>query len=242
MTNKQILMTGVLVGVLVGYPFRLAKREAVGGRMPLPAVMSRAEDRATEDGLKLWIAVEREPPLLREVPGRPACLRAFISNRGSKAATLMMPGFGSTDGLFTPFADWSVLPAEDRDVVHTPPPTEAWSQACGVYGSIPRERFFTLEPGETKEVGVHRVTGPGHYRVIFFYRHEPEAMSDFILSFFRSEAYQALKRSTRCTLVSNELLVTVPSEETLRSQEGAYWAEVHRRRQQVEKQEHNLER
>jgi hypothetical protein len=218
MTNNQAVVLGVLIGAVFAYGTSLVSYQAAAERKPALAVAFHTVPRPPITDIRLWVAAELAELGLHTSPAR---IRAFITNRGKRYVTLPLPCDGSWDGWRTPFVGWSVVRADDPKAVHSLPPTQGWFRKCGNLDPIRSDDIVTLQPGETREIDVRQVSESGRYRILFFYRNDPTLAVVSDLSSCLPEVKQAIKRSTPCALVSNELKVTVHSPEFVDAQRKA---------------------
>lgn len=173
-------------------------------------------------GMGTAIAAERtatapESPIrlrLTAPPGpvhldRKRVIRVALQNQGKAPVTLVEPGNGSWEALRTPIVGWSVLSASDSSSRHTPPTMTPPRRYCGVMEGVAKEAVFTLAPGQFLQLeDWPDFPGPGIYRVVYFYRNEPlKPFSPYDRT--ASGVRERIRKSTACTLQSNELVVTV---------------------------------
>ncbi|MEM7165724.1 MAG: hypothetical protein AAF581_09685 [Planctomycetota bacterium] len=151
---------------------------------------------------------------LTVVAGGSGKVSAEIVNIGKVAVTLVKPGDGSQDGWRTPLVGWSVLDAKDKDATHAKEPTPRKVARCGNINSLGKKSVFVLEPGKKQAIddwrGSPTFAKPGKYRVVFYYTNDPAiGWKGLPLGDHDADALAALESSTKCALVSNELVFTV---------------------------------
>ena len=136
-------------------------------------------------------------------------VRAVITNRGQAPATLVMPGDGSYSAWRTPIVAWSTQRADNRAVAHTPLSIRPRLRKCGNLDRLTQDQVFTLRPGESKVIAAAPLfPGPGRYRIVYFYRNIPNLKWHGSYT-FDPGTMDRVRQSTPCSLVSNELIVTV---------------------------------
>lgn len=173
-------------------------------------------------GIGTAIAAERtatapESPIrlrLTAPPGpvhldRKRVIRVVLQNQGKASVTLVKPGDGSWDAWRTPIVGWSILSTSDSASRHTPPHTTPQFRGCDNLDSVGKDTVFTLAPGQCEKLkSWPDFPGPGTYRVVYFYRNEP--LKKWHGTYGAAPGVmEQIRKSTACTLQSNELVVTV---------------------------------
>ena len=138
-----------------------------------------------------------------------------ITNRGKKTVTLVAPGDGSQHGWRTPITGGSVLSLESTKK-HATRPTPSKAPRCGNMNGLKKDEVFTLKPGQSKKLQAWTTLGPfeaaGKYRVILLYENQPSLKwprDDLGLAGpHDKEALQKVKTSSKCLVVSNEIIIT----------------------------------
>lgn len=136
-----------------------------------------------------------------------------ITNKGEKPVTLVLPGDGSESGWRTPIVNWSVIEASSK-AKH---PTKAVPQRvlrCGNINPLKADEVFVLAPGESKElknwIYLEPFAKAGKYNVVFLYANRPTLKwSGLPLGEHDAKAMERVKNSTECSLVSNEVSLTI---------------------------------
>ena len=177
-----------------------------------PDRLSEDRDGASEN-LVLQIALIGSPLLT----GENYCIlniTATITNRGKTPVTLVHPGDGSEWGWRTPIVGWSLIKADDHEAKHPPTPPLYRGGRCGMMDGLTREDVFVLLPGESKELRSNFIgatfPGPGTYKVVYYYVNDPAIKWQHDEG--RGAAMARLENTTKCSLVSNELVIDVKDE------------------------------
>lgn len=167
---------------------------------------------ASDSPLVLRIAFTSYTFGMEELPG----MAVTIHNSSDDFVWLTRPGDGSTVGWRTPLLNWSALPvnsdteAPDQEIVVPPKQLEALTGWCRTR-SKPR-KVFRVAPGGTVQLsgwlGRPYFPKPGRYRVKFHYENNPDMLWD-TGGGLDDQTIANIKRSDRCSLVSNEVWVTV---------------------------------
>lgn len=212
LTLVELLVGLAIVGALDAL-LLFSRPAPVSGHRNSP--LGRLDSVATSHPkLELRVVSARSPMHL----DRNRVVQAIITNRGDSPATLVMPGDGSLEAWRTPVVAWSVLPADDPTAVHTPPPSKPQFRCCGDLDPLTQDQLFTLRPGQSRVIArPPNFPGPGRYRIVYFYRNDPNLRWVGIYASHPS-TMQRLKHSTPCSLVSNELTVTVRIDRKRRPQ------------------------
>lgn len=161
---------------------------------------------------ELALRLSAESTSLR-VGERPS-VRVTITNNGGDAVTLVHPGDGSDVGWRTPHVAWSVIGA-NSEAEHRPEPApHSGTRMCGNINSLKPDELFYLAPGETKELkgwaSLEPFGEPGVYRVVYLYANRPALEWKGIpLGEHDESTMWFVRRSTQCTLSSNELVFSV---------------------------------
>ena len=174
-----------------------------------------------------WPLIAQDLVLSVSAPAKPvhvgdhSSFAVTVSNRGPKSVTLVEPGDGSDCKLRTPVVGWSILPADAKAKRHPkePPPFRG-PRMCGNINPLKLSEVFTLQPGESRRLGAW--TGdpdfaqPGRYRVVFYYQNIPKLPTGGLpLGPHDDGVVGQIRKSTRCRLVSTELVVDVlPAHDT----------------------------
>ena len=137
-----------------------------------------------------------------------------ITNRGDKPVNLVVPGGGSSRKWRTPIVGWSVISANEPDSKHPSEPPLHKGLGCGNINSLKPGEVFVLKKGDQKELsdwlGLLSFPGPGKYRVVFYYSNDPSIEWKGIpLGKHDEKTMERVKNSTKCALISNELIFTV---------------------------------
>lgn len=138
--------------------------------------------------------------------------KVILKNGGTIPVTLVMPGDGSLSGRRTPITGWSLLPV-DSDDDHPRTPPRFGGPICGNINPLKAEEVFSLNPGESKNLGVWaglptRNLKPGKYRVAFYYKNDPKLKWRGIpLGAHDPKAMQRIRESTPVDLKSNEQII-----------------------------------
>jgi hypothetical protein len=132
---------------------------------------------------------------------------ATITNDGKSAVTLVTPGDGSFMGRRTPRLSWLVADADGNPVVRGP------LVGCGNINALRAGEVFELHPGESADL-VRWLGGPyletGVYRVRLRYENDPSLVWGGIpLGDHDAAEMKRVRASTRCNLVSNEIVFEV---------------------------------
>jgi hypothetical protein len=163
------------------------------------------------------IAIQLQAPKTFALGENPKCI-ATITNTGSHEISLVKPGDGSRCGWRTPHVGWSTLGADD--VAQHPEDVPLWEGTrCGNMNRLGREEIVRLKPGETLTlddswIGSPRFSGPGRYRVKFYYRNLPghNWKGGDLGAAGDQEAVKAMRVSTSCFAASNEVTITVTAK------------------------------
>jgi hypothetical protein len=124
---------------------------------------------------------------------------ATLTNAGSRPVTLVMPGDGSLEGDRTPIVEW-----------HFVPRTSVTPGFCGNINTLKLGEVFVLNPGESRELGNWALPSvmEGPYRARMTYINEPSTPWRGVpLGEHDRGEMRRLKRSDRCSVGSNEILV-----------------------------------
>ena len=138
--------------------------------------------------------------------------KLFITNQSTRTVTLVTPGDGSAGAWRTPVVQWSILEAGSSTEHPTSPNFEPQMRSCGNVNPLRWDEVFSLAPGETKEINrsMPSFRKPGSYRVRYLYANRPSIKwLGLPLGDHNPFAMWRVKNSTECTLISNEVLVTV---------------------------------
>lgn len=154
--------------------------------------------------LELRISTEKLSLNVGELPH----LKTSITNRGDRSVLLVQPGDGSESAMRTPIIGWSIVSLDEQN------PFKPKGQArCGNVNSLRTDEIFELRPGETKElIGVFSISpfrSPGTYEVRLKYQNDPTHQWSPLAGAPDPAAFEQLRQTTRCTLESNELTLTV---------------------------------
>lgn len=130
-------------------------------------------------------------------------IRAFLRNSGVSVLTLIDAGDGSGAGRRTPILSWVPESAGAR-----------WGWECGNINALRPSEVFDLGPGESREIDLGwgpALTGqPGVYEVRLRYENAPDLeWSGIPLGQHDEEAMRRVRRSSRCVVLSNSVVVTV---------------------------------
>ena len=137
-----------------------------------------------------------------------------IKNTGETAATLVQPGDGSHCKWRTPIVGWSAISADDNEAGHPKTPPLLTGGRCGNINSLKPDEIFVLKPGDQTAVRGW-MPGPaflttGRHSVVFYYFNDPTLKwRGLPLGKHDDKAMQKVKSSTRCELISNELVFAV---------------------------------
>ncbi len=139
---------------------------------------------------------------------------ATVINSSNKDVTLVKPGDGSRSKWRTPVVGWSVIPAEYPKATHSQDPPLYKGGRCGNINALKPDEVFVLKPGESKALegwfGALSFPKPGKYRVVLYYFNLPYLQwSGLPIGKHDEKAIREVKNSTKCELVSNELIFTV---------------------------------
>jgi len=137
-----------------------------------------------------------------------------ITNSGKADVTLVQPGDGSDCKMRTPVVGWSAIPADDPKATHPQEPPLYAGGRCGNINALQADEVFVLKPGERKALGgwfgAPSFPKRGKYRVVLYYFNLPNLQwSGLPLRRHDEKAMRQVKTSTKCELVSNELVFTV---------------------------------
>jgi len=174
------------------------------------------------NGLELRISCKKVAIKAGEKPD----ISAHIINNGKKEVTLVQPGDGSRCKWRTPVVGWSVIPAQRAGRRHPKEPSLYLGGRCGNINALKPQEVFTLKPGQkamlNKWIDVPTFPRAGTYRAVFYYFNIPDLRwRGLPLGPHDAEAMKRLKSSTRCSLVSNELLFEVGPAQSSTSAAGA---------------------
>jgi hypothetical protein len=169
-----------------------------------------------DEELSLRIA----PSELTVKSGSLAHVGITIENKSKKTATLVMPRDGSDYGWRTPIVGWSMIPvskdgAEVKGQQHPKEPLLKRQPRCGNINALRMDDIFELKPGEKKVIDASWISttanlAPGQYKAVFYYTNDPgKRVMGIPLGRNEAGAERAIKRSTQCDLISNEIVVTV---------------------------------
>jgi hypothetical protein len=150
-----------------------------------------------EAGVALRITPEAQTIKAGESPR----FTAILVNEGKNEVLLVEPGDGSDCGWRTPLVAWSLRQSRNGG-------------RCGNINALKPEEVFTLAPGASHElkgwIGQPYLPRPGRYRVALRYSNEPQReWSGVPLDEHDPKAWEALRRSTPVTAVSNTAEVVV---------------------------------
>jgi hypothetical protein len=168
------------------------------------------------DGLALRIVPSEITAKLGETVDVPYT----IANNTKKAVKLLMPGNDSNYGWRTPRVGWSVLRVEGASSArpHPKEPPVTGPPRCAISSPLNRVDTFVIRPGE-KEHFIGAISpllfpAPGQYKAVFYYRNDPRnKFRGFPPGRNAPAADRAIKKSTACDLISNEILITVTASE-----------------------------
>ena len=147
--------------------------------------------------------------------GEYADFAVTISNRGPHSVSLVQPGDGSNCRMRTPVIGWSVLSSDAKGQKHpqVAPPFHG-VRTCGMINAIKRSEVFSLTPGASIRLANWtadpKFETPGKFRLVFYYENIPDLkIAGFPLGPHDDDVLGQIKRSTRCRLVSEEVLLDV---------------------------------
>ena len=169
----------------------------------------RSKEKGDSPKLELRISSEQKEFRMGEYPK----IRAVITNRSEQEVTLVQPGDGSDCSWRTPVIGWSALPA-DSEKEHPKAPAKRSVARCGNINPLTAKEIIRLKPGESATLspwlGYHNIASPGEYRLRFYYANRPGMKWQGLpLGKHDPDAMKAVDGSTKCELVSNEIVVTV---------------------------------
>jgi len=135
-----------------------------------------------------------------------------LINHGTRKATLVLPGDGSERGWRTPIIGWAVKSSDDL----TPYPKEVplnTRPRCGDMNALERSEIISLDPGTSVTLSSAerpRLITPGRFHIRFYYLNVPNCgWNGGDLGHASDDAMQAMRASTPCFIISDELSVTV---------------------------------
>jgi hypothetical protein len=140
-------------------------------------------------------------------------LSVTVMNKGPKPVTLVQPGDGSDCAWRTPIIGWSIINAEDEKTQH--PDDLALAKGggrCGNRNNLKMTEIFTIKPNEFKQLsewGSYVNLAPGTYRLVLYYRNDPDYNKWQGLSQDDPEARKEVKKTFACMLKSNEIMLAV---------------------------------
>lgn len=139
----------------------------------------------------------------------PDWIEVTLRNTDPDTVTLVLPGDGSFFGRRTPLMDWDIrLPGGAR-LERVP------VLRCGNINPLIAEEVFRLPPGglrtfRTAVPAYYRYEKSRRYRFRLSYENRPRlAWGGGLLGSHDSDALRLLRQSTRCRLVSNEVVLVV---------------------------------
>jgi hypothetical protein len=188
---------------------------------------ARAQEKAPPPFVEAAQAKGEAPQLVLHLSGKkpPAsqdsfhlhiedCIEVSIENKGKTTATLAEPREGSEYAWRTPIIGISILNANDVKAKHpdTLPRYSSGLLMCGTISS--GDHLFTLAPGETRKLSLYgtffmvgrKLSGPGPYRIVFYYNNDPTGKLSIPPGFNCPQVPSSdVRASTACTLRSNEI-------------------------------------
>lgn len=143
--------------------------------------------------------------------GRDVRFTAAMVNEGSCAVVLVEPSDGSEAGWRTPFVGWSVL--ADDSTPHPDRPSLRPARGENV-NPFSIDEIFELAPGETRRlsdwISPPILRRPGRFRIVMYYRNDPEAeMQGRSFDEHDPAALALVRVTTRCALRSNEVTIEI---------------------------------
>lgn len=166
-------------------------------------VTARADE--TPLGLKLRLSATKTTWKLKEYPR----ISVSLVNDSLEPVTLVRSGDGSEVGWRTPIVSWKVFPFERGSKALE----ERVMLRCGNMNPLEASEIFQLDAGQSQTspgyiwLDQWKNLKPGRYRLVFFYRNNPELK-------WRNEAenkpslMEEVHNSTACSLQSNEIVLT----------------------------------
>jgi hypothetical protein len=145
--------------------------------------------------------------------GEQILLSVMVMNKGPKPVMLVQPGDGSDCAWRTPIIGWSIIKAEDEKTQHPDDlPLAKGGSRCGNRNAFKMTDIFTVKPNEFKQLsewGSYLNLAPGTYRLVLYYRNDPDHKRWQGLSQDDPEARKEVKKTFACLLRSNEIMLTV---------------------------------
>ncbi len=188
-------------------------------------MIQRADDRAYYDrthggyslpteatDVALRLSLEADRSVIRA--GETVRFAATILNFGTEPLILVEPGDGSEAGWRTPIVGWSILHGAGEKLASHPDEPELDPARGENVDPLGSDEIFVLQPGDARRLSdwieAPKLSRAGTHRVVLYYRNDPWATIEG-LPFEPHDpiALDLLRRTTPCTLVSNEVVIEV---------------------------------
>jgi hypothetical protein len=164
-------------------------------------------DRESIAAAACGLSLRVEPTTVVLRPKQTPKITARLINNGARSLTIVLPGDGSRMGRRTPVIEW----------IFTPGGRVIGVEGCGNINELKRGEVFTLQPGETRDLGtwVAPLALPPQPRFhgVMVYTNDPALSFHGVLLHPHDEGELArLHMSDRCRVESNEIEFVVEGD------------------------------